>query len=105
MTIATLALFLAMSVAIVTGWNRFFRPVPHGVTALFLIIVGAYEATALVTPRVEMPDGLAAAIYPWKRAAVTAPATNTGIVISQLVPWTRVAREAIVHGEWPLWNR
>ena len=30
---------------------------------------------------------------------------NTGIVFTQLVPWTRIARDELLHGRMPLWNR
>jgi len=100
-----LVLFLLLASAIVLAWNRWFERVPTSVTLLFFSIVLVYQASTLFTDRVDVPGGLAAAVYPWKAADHPQVRANTGIVPTQLVPWTRVARDSIVAGEWPLWNR
>jgi len=100
-----LVLFLLFAGAIVLAWNRSFERIPTAVTLLFFTIVLVYQASTLFTNRVDVPGGLAAAVYPWKADVHPQIRTNTGIVPTQLVPWTRVARDAILSGEWPLWNR
>lgn len=105
MIVATIALFVASCVAIAAIWNRFFDPVPGRIVLLFLAIVSVYQATTLFTPRVDLPAGLAYSVYPWKALGRAPTTANTGIVFTQIGPWTRVARDAILAGEWPLWNR
>ncbi|HEV8434394.1 MAG TPA: hypothetical protein VGR95_13350, partial [Thermoanaerobaculia bacterium] len=100
-----LVLFPILASTIVLAWNRWFERVPTFVTLLFFAIVLIYQVTTLFTNRVEVPGGLTAAVYPWKAADHPQVRANTGIVPTQLVPWTRVARDAILSGEWPLWNR
>jgi hypothetical protein len=102
---ATPILFFAISVGVAALWNRFFRPVPWRIVALFIAIVAGYEATTLFTTRVDFPGQLAYVAYPWKATGRPPVLANTGIVFTQLAPWTRVARDQILHGEWPLWNR
>src|SRR2546423_6706133 len=101
----TLLLFVLYAVAVVSIWNRFFDAVPLRVAALFFVIVCAYEATTLFTSRVDVPAGISAAVYPWKAEPHPPAPSNTGIIPTQIVPWTRVPRDAIGSGEWPLWNR
>ena len=103
--LATIALFLGGCVAIAATWNRFFDPVPWRIVVLFLLIVSAYEATTLFTSRVDLPANLAFVTDPWKATGAAPAMANTGIVFTQIAPWTRVARDAILAGEWPLWNR
>lgn len=105
MTIATLALFLASAIAIAAVWNASFPSVPWRVVTLFIAVVSAYEATTLFTSRVDLPADLAFAAYPWAAMGTQPAVANTGIVFTQIAPWTRVARDAIRGGEWPLWNR
>src|SRR5215217_1197783 len=105
MMIATLALFLTSAFVIAYLWNRFFEPVPWRVVLLFLAIVCVYEGATLFSSEVDVPGKLAFYVYPWKALSATPAHANTGIVFTQLVPWTRVARDSILAGEWPLWNR
>lgn len=100
----TAALFVACCAGLAAAWNRWFGRVGWRVVAGFVALVAAYEAPTLFTARADLPP-TAYNAYPWKacdRAAVNA---NTGIVFTQLAPWTNVAREALLRGELPLWNR
>src|SRR5437764_6899581 len=89
----------------VIAWNRTYERVPAFITVLFFAIVCLYQASTLFTDRVDVPGGLSGGVYPWKGAPHPQSRANTGIVPTQLAPWTRVARDAIRAGEWPLWNR
>ncbi|MFP5247078.1 MAG: hypothetical protein ACLGH0_10330, partial [Thermoanaerobaculia bacterium] len=100
-----LAIFVLVSAAIATLWNRFFRPVPWRLVALFVVLVAAYQHQTLFTSQVDLPARLTYHAYPWKATGTPAIQANTGIVFSQLAPWTRVAREQLLAGEVPLWNR
>jgi len=98
-------LFAAVSAAIVFLWNRLFRPVPWRIAVLLWVLCAAYQAPTLFTTKVDVPGGLAFKAQPWESLHRKAPKANTGIVFTQLVPWTRVAREELLRGEAPLWNR
>ncbi len=102
MTITTLVVFLAFAVAIAAAWNALFAKVPWRYTILFIAIVCAYQSTTLFTPRVDFPADLSFVTYPWKAIRELHATANTGIVLTQIGPWTRVARDAIRSGEWPL---
>ena len=101
----TFVLFAAVSAAIVAAWNRWLGRVPWRIAGLFFAIVAAYQAPTLFTSRVDLPAALANNVYPWRAVNRPSVNANSGIVITQLAPWTRVAREAMFRGELPLWNR
>jgi hypothetical protein len=105
MTLLTIALFVLTSAAIVWTWNRFFPPVPWRVAIALWLICAAYQATTLFTPRVDLPGNLAYAAYPWQATGRPAVKANTGILFTQIAPWTRIARDALLSGNAPLWNR
>ncbi|HEV8658977.1 MAG TPA: hypothetical protein VGS96_10120 [Thermoanaerobaculia bacterium] len=105
MTFATIALFLACAGLTAFVWNHWFDVVPVRIIVLFVSIVCAYESTTLFTSRVDLPGNLAFVTFPWSATGGQPVAANTGIVFTQIAPWTRVARDAIRSGEWPLWNR
>ncbi|HEY3053762.1 MAG TPA: YfhO family protein [Thermoanaerobaculia bacterium] len=105
MTVATIALFLACAGVTAYAWNRWFDAVPLRIIILFIAIVCAYESTTLFTSRVDLPGNLAFVTFPWSATGGRPSAANTGIVFQQIAPWTRVARDAVRSGEWPLWNR
>lgn len=101
----TLILLVAVAAAIAAGWNRFFRAVPWRIVALFFAVCVAYQAQTLFTAKVDLPANLAFHAYPWKAAGQPGANANTGIVFTQLAPWTRVARDELKSGAMPLWNR
>src|SRR5438270_173120 len=98
-------LFALASAAIVAAWNRWFERVPRKIAVLLWMIVAAYQAETLFTNRVDVPGALAYRVQPWQSLDRRAPNANTGIVFTQLAPWTRVARDSLRRGELPLWNR
>ncbi|MDQ3283263.1 MAG: YfhO family protein [Acidobacteriota bacterium] len=98
-------LFLLTCAAIAAIWNRWFTPLPRRIAVTFVLLTSVYCAPTLFTNRVDVPARLANVAYPWKATGVAPVNANTGIVFTQLVPWTRNAREQLLHGELPLWNR
>jgi len=99
-----LLLFLFLSGATAWLWNRLFRPVSWRLVALMLAIIAAYEGPALFTARVDFPGALAYNADPWRATGREPAAANTGIVFTELGPWTESARRAILAGEWPSWR-
>jgi hypothetical protein len=100
-----LIVHLAACAGVAALWNHFFTPVPWRVVFLFFALSCAYEWKSVFTPSVELPGNLAYAAQPWKALGRPATSANTGIVFTQLAPWTEVARESLRAGEAPLWNR
>lgn len=105
MTIVTVVLFVFISAALVLGWNRFFRPVPWQVAIVLWIFCAGYQAVTLFTARVDLPGNLAFVAYPWQATERPAVKANTGILFTQIAPWSRIARDIVRNGEAPLWNR
>jgi hypothetical protein len=105
MTLLTIALFVLASAAIVWTWNRLFEPVPWRIAAAFWLLCAAYQATTLFTTRVDVPGNLAYVAYPWQATGRLAVKANTGILFTQIAPWTRIARDVLLSGNAPLWNR
>src|ERR1043166_3350351 len=100
-----LLLFALSSAAIVWCWNRIFEPVRLRAVLTLWLLCAAYMSPTLVTQRVDLPANLAFVAYPWHATGGHAVKANTGIVFTQIAPWTRAARDAIRAGEAPLWNR
>lgn len=105
MTLLTIALFVLASAAIVWTWNRCFEPVPKRVALALWLLCAAYQAATLFTPRVDIPGNLAFVAYPWQATGRPAVKANTGILFTQIAPWTRIARDELLAGDAPLWNR
>ena len=101
----TLVIFAAASAAIAALWNRSFLSVPWRITALFFALATLYQAETLFTSKVDVPGNLAFHAYPWKVIDAPRAKANTGIVFTQLAPWTRIARDELLSGAMPLWNR
>ncbi len=59
----------------------------------------------MLTGRVDLPAKLAFVADPWKALNRPAVHANTGIVFTELGPWSRVARDELRRGHVPLWNR
>jgi hypothetical protein len=89
----------------VLAWNRWFLPVPWRIVAVLLGFVVFYQADTLFTTRVDFPGNLAFVADPWKALHRPSVSANTGIVFTELGPWTMSARRSITHGALPLWNR
>ena len=103
--VITLLLFVLGTAGVAFVWNRLFSPVPWRVTGIFGLAVVLFLAPTLFTSRVDIPANLAFVADPWKATDGEAVRANTGIVFTQIAPWTKVARESIARGDLPLWNR
>lgn len=101
----TFVIFTVSAAATTFVWNRLYRRVPLRVAAVFWLIVVGYQSQTLFSSRVDLPGNLAYHAYPWRALNRRAVHANTGIVFTQLAPWTEAARDALRHGELPLWNR
>jgi len=105
MTGPTILLFALTGAAVVWGWNRLFQPVPWRIALLLWLICAAYQAPTLFTSKVDIPGNLAFVALPWQATGRPPVKANTGIVFTQIAPWSRVARDIVRNGHVPLWNR
>jgi hypothetical protein len=103
--VLTVVLFSVASIGLVVLWNRNFKPVPPQYALVLWLICSTYQATTLFSGRVDMPGQLAFVAYPWQATGHKPVKANTGIVFTQIAPWTRVARDVLLSGKMPLWNR
>jgi hypothetical protein len=101
----TLLIFAAASAAMAALWNRWFLTVPWRITGLFFVLCALWQAQTLFTSNVDVPGNLAFHAWPWKAIDGPPANANTGIVFTQLAPWTRIARDELTSGTLPLWNR
>ena len=79
--------------------------IPRRYLLLFVLLTLAYQSRTVFTSKVDVPGNLAFVAYPWKALNRPTVRANTGIVFTQLVPWTRIARDELLRGHMPLWNR
>ncbi|HEY4641250.1 MAG TPA: hypothetical protein VII75_07880, partial [Thermoanaerobaculia bacterium] len=79
--------------------------VPRRYVILFALLTLAYQSRTVFTSKVDVPGNLAFVAYPWKSLNRPTVRANTGIVFTQLVPWTRIARDELLRGRIPHWNR
>lgn len=105
MFLLTPLLFFAIVALFALCWNRLFDPVGRRAVVLLVALVSLYEAQTLFMPAVDVPADLAFHAYPWKALGQEAVKANSGIVFTQMIPWTETARRALFSGELPLWNR
>ncbi len=104
-SVLAIVLYIGASIAIAALWNHFFRSVPWRTVALFAVLSATFLAPTLFTSKVDIPAGLAFHGYPWKVTGGSPVQANTGIVFTQLAPWTSVARDQLRSGTLPLWRR
>ncbi len=105
MTLLTIILFAIASCVIVLTWNRLFSPVPWRMAVVLWLFCAVYQGTTLFTARVDVPGNLAFVAYPWQATGRPVVHANTGILFTQIAPWSRIARDIVRTGEAPLWNR
>ncbi|MCU1245744.1 MAG: hypothetical protein JWN02_1654, partial [Acidobacteria bacterium] len=101
---ATLLFFL-LTFLVAAGWNALFRPVPWRIVLLLWGAVALWQGETLFSSKVDAPAGLAFHVYPWKALGRETVRANTGIALTEMLPWTMAARDALKGGEAPLWNR
>jgi len=101
----TLLIVAAASAAMAALWNRWFLSVPWRITGLFFVLCALWQAETLFTGKVDVPGNLAFHAWPWKAVDAPPANANTGIVLTQLAPWTRIARDELTSATLPLWNR
>ncbi len=104
-----IVLYLVTSVALLYVWHRFVQPISTAAALVVLLLPFCFTGKALFTGRVYSPIDLPYMSEPLKDYAQdygTADVHNGALsdLYMQMIPWQSAVRQALLHGEWPLWN-
>lgn len=102
-------LYLATSVALIYVWHRFVQPISTAAALAILLLPCCFTGKALFTGRVYSPIDLPYMSEPlgdYAKDYGTANVHNGALsdLYMQMIPWQSAVRQALAHGEWPLWN-
>ena len=106
--IALLLLGIIIPAALlVAAVRRWIAPVPWRIALLLLLLTLAFLHGAVFTSKLPVPVDEAARGYPWRGLFGDVVARNplTNDTVKLFLPWMQVAREELMHGRAPLWNR
>lgn len=104
LTIAGIAVPALLLVAAIRRW---ITPVRWNIAFLFLALTLAFLNGAVFTSRLPVPVDEVARGYPYRGifGEITAKNPLTNDTVKLFLPWMQVAREELLHGRAPLWNR
>jgi hypothetical protein len=106
--IALLLLSIILPAALlVAGLRRWIAPVPWWVAILLMAMTLAFLHGAVFTSKLPVPVDEVARGYPWRGLFGDIVAANplTNDTAKLFLPWMQVARDELLHGRAPLWNR
>lgn len=104
-----IVLYLIVTIALLLTWDRFVSRVSVAAAIVLILIPFCFTGRALVTGKVYAPIDLPFMAEPLKDYAdeygFEKPYNGTlSDLYSQIIPWQSAVRQALAHGEWPLWN-
>jgi hypothetical protein len=106
--IALLLLSIILPAALlVAGLRRWIAPVPWWIAILLMAMTLAFLHGAVFTSKLPVPVDEVARGYPWRGLFGDIVAANplTNDTAKLFLPWMQVARDELLHGRAPLWNR
>lgn len=103
-------LYLLTSVALIALWRRFVRPMSNAAAIVLFLLPFCFTGRALITGHVYAPIDLPFMSEPLKdyKSDFGLDKPHNGWLSDlymQMIPWQSAVREALAHGNWPLWNR
>jgi len=108
--VVAILLYLLTSVALIALWRRFVRPMSNAAAIVLFLLPFCFTGRALITGHVYAPIDL-----PFMSEPLKDYKTDFGLdkphngwlsdLYMQMIPWQSAVREALAHGDWPLWNR
>jgi len=103
----TLLAILLPALAIAAAVRRWFGPLPWAIVALSLALTLGFLGGAVFGNRLPVPVDEVMRGYPYRGVfgAVASRNALTNDTVKQILPWMQVAREELLHGRAPLWNR
>lgn len=104
-----IALYLLASVALLLIWDRFVARVSVAAAIALILIPFCFTGRALLTGGVYAPIDLPFMAEPLKDYAADYGFNEVyngtlSDLYAQIIPWQSAVRQALAHGEWPLWN-
>jgi hypothetical protein len=90
---------------LVLALRRWFGPLPWTVAAIAFALTLAFVPAFTTEVPVPLDEVLRGYPYRGVVGAVTPGNPLTNDTVKQILPWMQVAREELLHGRLPLWNR
>ena len=102
-------LYLLVATALLLTWDRFVARVSVAASIVLILIPFCFTGRALLTGKVYAPIDLPFMAEPLKDYAADfgfGDVYNGTLsdLYAQIMPWQSAVRQALAHGEWPLWN-
>lgn len=104
-----IVLYLLVTIALLLTWDRFVARVSVAAAIVLILLPFCFTGRALLTGRVYAPIDL-----PFMSEPLVDYAKDYGFektyngtlsdLYAQMMPWQSAVRQALSHGEWPLWN-
>jgi len=103
----TFAGVLVPAILVAILLRRFFAPLPWRVIAITLALTFAFLHAPIFGKRLPVPVDEVMRGYPYRGVFGVEHARNalTNDTVKQILPWMEVARDELLHGRAPLWNR
>lgn len=104
-----IVLYLLVTIALLLAWDRWISKISKAAAIALILIPFCFTGRALLTGKVYAPIDLPFMSEPLKDYAADygfAEVYNGTLsdLYAQLIPWQSAVRQALAHGEWPLWN-
>jgi len=102
-------LYLVATIALLLLWDRFVARISIAAALVLILVPFCFTGRALLTGRVYAPIDLPFMAEPLKDYAADYGFDKVyngtlSDLYSQIIPWQSAVRQALAHGEWPLWN-
>ncbi len=104
-----IVLYLLATIALLLTWDRFVARISVAAAIVLILIPFCFTGRALLTGQVYAPIDL-----PFMSEPLIDYAADYGFrephngtlsdLYAQIMPWQSAVRQALAHGEWPLWN-
>ena len=103
-------LYLFTSIGLIGIWRRFVQPMSRAAAIVLVLLPFCFVGRALLTARVYAPIDMPLMAEPLRDYridyGIDEPYNGTlSDLYMQMIPWQSAVRQALAHGEWPLWNR
>lgn len=104
-----IVLYLIVTIALLLTWDRLVARVTVGAAIALILIPFCFTGRALLTGKVYAPIDLPFMSEPLKDYAADYGFDKVyngtlSDLYAQIIPWQSAVRQALAHGEWPLWN-
>jgi Bacterial membrane protein YfhO len=104
-----IVLYLLVTIALLLAWDRYVSEISRAAAIALILIPFCFTGRALLTGTVYAPIDLPFMSEPLKDYAADYGFDEVyngtlSDLYAQIIPWQSAVRQALSHGEWPLWN-